>query len=190
MNDCLSTGPNYIPHLFNILVRFRSYAVGLVADIEKAFLMVGIDENDRDMLRFLWITNVYEPVPEVVQYRFARLVFGLRPSPAILGATIDHHLKINEATQPRAAKVLKDGLYVDDLVTGGENDDEALDIYKDTKGLMSVGGFNLRKWKSNSDNVMKAINRMESPDGPSASSTSAQSQEPTSRVVTEENEWV
>ena len=94
LNDCLSAGPNNIPHLFDILVKFRSHPVGLVADIEKAFLMVGINEVDRDMLRFLWLTNVYEPLPEVVEYRFTRLVFGLRPSPAILGATIDHHLRL------------------------------------------------------------------------------------------------
>ena len=47
LNDCLSTGPNYIPHLFNILLKFRLNRVGLVAGIEKAFLMVGIDEDDR-----------------------------------------------------------------------------------------------------------------------------------------------
>ena len=52
LNDCLLTGPNYIPRLFNILVKFRLNPVVLVADIEKAILMVGIDEVDREMLHF------------------------------------------------------------------------------------------------------------------------------------------
>ena len=78
--NCLYIGPNNIPHLFNILVKFRSHAVGLVADIEKEFLMVGIDHVDRDMLRFLWVKNIQEPIPEIIEFRFTRLVFGLRPS--------------------------------------------------------------------------------------------------------------
>ena len=54
LNKFLETGPNFIPHLFDVLVRFRWNPVAISADIEKAFLMVGIDPNDRDMLRFLW----------------------------------------------------------------------------------------------------------------------------------------
>ena len=54
LNEFLETGPNFIPHLFDVLVRFRWNPVAISADIEKAFLMVGIDSNDRDMLRFLW----------------------------------------------------------------------------------------------------------------------------------------
>jgi len=54
LNDVLKTGPNYIPMLLNTLLRFRTHPVALVADIEKAFLMVGISNSDRDVLHFLW----------------------------------------------------------------------------------------------------------------------------------------
>ena len=50
LNDCLETGPNYTSQLFDTLVNFRLHKIGLTADIEKAFLMVGINERDRDML--------------------------------------------------------------------------------------------------------------------------------------------
>ena len=146
LNDCLSTGPNYIPHLFNILLKFRLNRVGLVADIEKAFLMVGIDEVDRDMLRFLWFKDINEPNPKVVEFRFCRLVFGLRPSPAILGATINHHLELYEDQHPEMVNTIRSSLYVDDLVSGAQDDDEAFTIYKSARKIMSAGGFNLRKW--------------------------------------------
>jgi hypothetical protein len=162
LNDCLYIGPNNISHLFNILVKFRSHVVGLVADIEKVFLMVGIDHVDRDMLRLLWVKNIHEPIPEIIEFRFTRLVFGLRPSPAMLGATINHHLKLYEDENPDAVKVLKNGLYVDDLVSGAPSDAEALDIHKGTKGIMLAGGFNLRKWASNSNTVVEAITQAES----------------------------
>ena len=50
LNDYLDTAPNYTPKLFNVLLRFRYHRVALVGDIEKAFLMVGIAEEDREKL--------------------------------------------------------------------------------------------------------------------------------------------
>ena len=52
LNDYLHTGPNYIPLLFDVLVRFRSYPIAITADIEKAFLIIHIAKEDRDSLRF------------------------------------------------------------------------------------------------------------------------------------------
>ena len=37
LNDCFENGPNLTPHVFEVLAKFRSYPVGLTADIEKAF---------------------------------------------------------------------------------------------------------------------------------------------------------
>jgi hypothetical protein len=91
LNDCLLTGPNLIPQIFDLLVKFRQNPVRLVADIEKPFLMIGSNEEDRNMLIFLWLKDEKDPHSEILKLRFCRLVFGLRPSPAILGATIQHH---------------------------------------------------------------------------------------------------
>ena len=52
LNDCLHIGPNYIPLLFHVLIRFRPYPIVITADIEKAFLMIHIAEKDQDSLRF------------------------------------------------------------------------------------------------------------------------------------------
>jgi len=45
LNDCLQVGPKMIPKLFNVLIQFRCHQITLVADIEKAFLMVSIAEG-------------------------------------------------------------------------------------------------------------------------------------------------
>ena len=83
LNDCLETGDNYIPHIFDMLASFQSNPVGLMADIEKAFLMVSI--KDRSMLRFVWFDDPDQDRPKIAQFRFNHLLFGLRPSPSILG---------------------------------------------------------------------------------------------------------
>ena len=54
LNDRLEVDPTYMPHLFDTLLRFRSYMVALTADIEKAFHQIEVKEADRDFLRFLW----------------------------------------------------------------------------------------------------------------------------------------
>ena len=48
LNDCLEKGPNLTPHVFEVLGKFRSYPVGLTADIEKAFHQISVNPADRD----------------------------------------------------------------------------------------------------------------------------------------------
>ena len=55
LNDCLHVGPKFNQKIFCILLRFRAYRDPIIADIEKAFLMVAVDEKDRDVLCFLWV---------------------------------------------------------------------------------------------------------------------------------------
>ena len=57
INEHLETGPNFIPSLFDILVKFRCHPVALTADIEKAFLQIQVKQVDRDKLRFLWVDD-------------------------------------------------------------------------------------------------------------------------------------
>ena len=64
LNDCLEKGPNGIPHLFDILLKFCSSLIGLVADIEKAFHQIAIEQKDR---KFLYYNDITKPRPEIVQ---------------------------------------------------------------------------------------------------------------------------
>ena len=54
--------------------------------------MISIKREDRHSVRFLWLKSVEDGLSEVVVNQFCRLVFGLKPSLAILGATIKYHL--------------------------------------------------------------------------------------------------
>ena len=43
----------------DVLVRSRWNRIAISADIEKAFLMISIQESHRDMLRFLWLKDPF-----------------------------------------------------------------------------------------------------------------------------------
>ncbi|GFU42294.1 integrase catalytic domain-containing protein [Trichonephila clavipes] len=48
LHDCLEKGPNFIEVIPTILNRFRKYKIGVISDIEKAFLQIGVRKQDRD----------------------------------------------------------------------------------------------------------------------------------------------
>ena len=89
-------------------------------------------------------------------------MFGLRRSPAILASTIRHHLdsQVSEEFKPHFIELLKKSLYVDNLFTGEGDEAKALELCSKSKSLTQRGGFNLRKWKTNSKIVQEAINGM------------------------------
>ena len=54
LNDCIHVDPPLTPAILDILLRFRAKRIGLVADIQQAFLNIAVDERHRDdSLRFL-----------------------------------------------------------------------------------------------------------------------------------------
>ena len=49
--------------------------MALVANIE-VFLMISVDPNDRDVLRFLWAEDPFDNGVKLVTMRFTRVLFG------------------------------------------------------------------------------------------------------------------
>jgi len=141
LNDCLFEGPNLFPDLVGVIIRFRLYEYALCSDLEKAFLQIGINENDRDYLRFLWFEEINEnewPNGKVVSYRFKRVPFGLRSSPYILNKVIKHHIGTFKQTFPETVSCLDKNLYVDDFITSSETKeqlactkDQSIHIFKE-----------------------------------------------------------
>ena len=155
LNDCLITGPNLLAHLIDILISFRCYKIGIIADIKKAFLNVGISLEDRDALRFLWVSDIHSLNPEIIVRRFTRVIFGSTASQFLLNVVIRKHiLQYHECDPTFVLKVLNE-LYVDDLISGEHDDVSALKYYEKCKSRFLEAGLELSKWNSNSD---KCIN--------------------------------
>ena len=161
LNECLHTGPKFNQHILDILLRFRHHRVALTADIEKAFLMISVAEPDRDSLRFLWVDDIAKDKPDVCALRFSRVVFGVSSSPFLLNATIKYHLQQSQDTHPELVPKLIQSTYVDDIVTGATSEDECFHLYKTAKELFLNGGFNLRKFLTNSCRLQQRIDDAE-----------------------------
>ncbi|GFU05935.1 uncharacterized protein NPIL_565321 [Nephila pilipes] len=52
VNDCLSSEPTLNLSILDVLLKFREYQYAFSSDIQGAFFTIGIDEKDRDYLRY------------------------------------------------------------------------------------------------------------------------------------------
>uniref|UniRef100_A0A183BU61 Integrase catalytic domain-containing protein n=1 Tax=Globodera pallida TaxID=36090 RepID=A0A183BU61_GLOPA len=149
LNDCLHTGPLLLKDLTGILLRFRRMEGVLLADIEKAFLQLGVREQDRDATRFLWLANPatdnLDPLrrEDVLVYRFCRVSFGLTVSPFLLNATIREHLAIHESD---LARRIDENLYVDNILIEVKKEDELPALVREAKAIFATAGMVIREF--------------------------------------------
>lgn len=143
LNECLYAGPSLISDISDVLMCFRYHRVALSADIAKAFLMVGVAEPDRDVLRFLWVDDPTSEAPRIVVKHFNRVVFGVTSSPFLLNGTIRYHVTHYESEDPQFVNEFLNSLYVDDFNGGKVSDSEAFKLYSKAKCRMKDEVFNL-----------------------------------------------
>lgn len=148
LNDCMETGPNLIPNLIEILLRFRRWRYGLTSDITKAFLQIKVAKEDQNVHRFIWDVKGQRRV-----MRFDRVIFGNACSPFLLNATIKYHL--NSFPTSRVVSELTENLYVDDWLSGADTEEEIENMITSASEIMNGGSFPLSKWGSNSSAVMQ-----------------------------------
>ena len=117
LSECLETGRPLQNRLWDILIRSRFRPILPSGDIEKAFLQIRIRVPQRDALRFHWVSNL--DLYRIEVNRFSRLVFGLTQSPFILESTLKEHFNNKKIVYPELIENIRNHMYVDDLVSGG-----------------------------------------------------------------------
>ena len=163
LNDCLYTGPWLLRSLNTIIHRFRANKYAFVANIEKAFMRIKINEEDRNYVRFLWFEDG-DPDKPIRVYRYTSVFFGGTSSPFILNSTILHHLSKYKKDQDPAvqfvAQDLEEKLYCDNVLTGADDEDTAIQYYNISRQVMKDADMNLRQWFTNSPALSTIIDKM------------------------------
>ena len=75
----------------------------------------------------------------------------------MLGPIINHHISKYQGQNSALVEKLLASLYVDDLVTSTPDPHSAYEFYLEGRKLMAAGGMNLRKWHSNSQELLERI---------------------------------
>ena len=152
LNDVLEKGPNLLPLLWGILLRFRIGKVGVVGDLEKAFLQLTLEEKDRNVCCFLWLN----PQGDIEEYRYRKVIFGAKSSPFLLQAVLKYHLEGFVGKSDIASQLLRN-LYMDDPVNSVENTEKAREFWHEAVTIFKDGGFNLRNFRSNDEDLLREI---------------------------------
>lgn len=156
INDLMMKGPVLQDDLRHLLMRWRMHVICLVADIAKMYLQIKVTKPDTDYQRLLWRPD---PSSAVQVYRMLRVSFGTASAPYLAVRTLQQ-LAYDEGEKYPLAKIrtLND-FYMDDMMTGCNTPQEAVEIYNQMNDLLKKGGFVLRKWSSNKDEVLKEIEK-------------------------------
>ncbi|KRZ47685.1 hypothetical protein T02_710 [Trichinella nativa] len=77
LHQHLDVGPALQNNLLKVLLRFRRFPIGFQADISKMFLQIGLNEQDRDVCRFLWRSHDVQKAPRIYRFKtgIAKLFF-------------------------------------------------------------------------------------------------------------------
>ena len=155
LNDMLATGPTLHPNLDKILIKFRSYRVAVSADIAKMYREVILCQADRQLHNmFVWRAQPNQPLS---LYCMNRVTFGVRPSPYVAVRALQQ-AAVDFGTPGSIEQWhLHNSFYVDDLLAGADDPKAAIKLYQSLRELLLKAGFELKKWRSSSSEVLDSI---------------------------------
>ena len=145
LNDGIHGGPAGLADLAETLMKFRLNNICIVGDITKAYLQIRLHPDDRDAFRFLWYDGDKD-----VEYRFARVPFGVIVSAFMLNAVLKFHLRKEFASRPELLELILSSLYVDDMVTGTPDIQSAIELKESLEVALGKISMELHGWNSNS----------------------------------------
>ena len=105
-------------------------------------------------IRFHWDSNLDRNRTEV--NRCTSLVFGLTQSPFVLEGTLKKYFNNYKSGYPELIENIRNDMYVDDLVSGGNIVSEVELIKQNSIELFAKNGLNLHKWHSNISLLQKS----------------------------------
>jgi len=155
LNDTLMVGSTLQDDLFDIILRFRLHPIVMTADIQKMYRQIEVDKRDRDFQRILWR---FSPDDQIQEYQLNTVTYGQSCAPFLAIRSV-RQLAIDESENYiQASRVLLRDLYVDDILTGVENLNEAKTLIEELSELLGRGQFHLHKWKFNRMELASHVN--------------------------------
>lgn len=152
LNDRMIIGPVIQQKLLSILLRWRKHKYAMTADVEKMYRQ--IREQDQHLQCIVWRKSSTGPIQN---YKLNTVTYGTASAPFLAIRTLKQLAQDEKEQFPRAAAVTQTDFYVDDVMTGADSVEDALKLQKDLIKMLHAGGFELKKWASNSEKILKSV---------------------------------
>ncbi|XP_062699293.1 uncharacterized protein LOC134284458 [Aedes albopictus] len=157
-NSYLLKGPDLLTPLPRVLSGFRLFPIAVSGDIREMFLQIKLQASDRNAQMFVFRRN---PDEAVQVYAIEVTMFGSTCSPSSAQFVKNANAEQYAQHYPRAAAAIKEHHYVDDYLDSFRTIDEAVRVVNDVKFVHSKGGFEIRNFLSNEDEVLRRTGEIE-----------------------------
>lgn len=155
LNDEMFVGPRLQDDLTAIMMRWRKVRVAFTADIEKMYRQFAVDAPDKDLQRIVWRATSSEAMKV---YQLATVTYGTASAPYLAIKSLQTLAVLESERYPIASNVVLNNFYVDDALGGADTVAECVEMQQQLLQLLSSGGLQLRKWASNSEEILGRIN--------------------------------
>lgn len=152
LNDVLRVGPVVQQDLMSIIMRFRTFAYVLVADVVKMYRQVLVHPSQTGLQRILWRSD---STVDVDTYELTTVTYGTSSASFLVTRCLNHLADRNSSTYPIGSACVKRDFYVDDLLTGANTLQEARIVRDEVTQLLKLGSFELSKWASNCPQLLE-----------------------------------
>ncbi|XP_063989071.1 uncharacterized protein LOC135168622 [Diachasmimorpha longicaudata] len=154
LNDCLMVGAVVQDGSFEIALRFREHQIVLLADIEKMYKQIRLHPDDAQYQLILWRENEND---RLQTYKIPVVLFGSASAPFSATRVLNQLADDEETKFPLASQVIKRDSYVDNVLTGADAIEKAIELRDQLISLTKAGEFTLRKWISNDLRVIQSL---------------------------------
>nr|CAI5839869.1 unnamed protein product [Callosobruchus analis] len=154
LNDIQYPGSAIQNDIFSIILRFRQHKYVVVADIAKMYRQIFIHPDERYLQNVVWRSNFND---NIELFELQTVTYGTTSAPYLAMKCIKKLANDNKDIYPVACKIIDHDMYVDDLITGFNEIDQAITICNQIAKVLKSAAFSLRKWASNSETILAGL---------------------------------
>ncbi|XP_055918732.1 uncharacterized protein LOC129950839 [Eupeodes corollae] len=154
LNQHLMIGPKLQKNIVDIILKWRQHRFTITADIEKMYRQILVKDADQYYQLILWRYNLDQPIKV---FKLKTVTFDTACAP-YLAIRVLHQVAEDEGENyPKGSIAVREEMYVDDFISGGDSIDETRIRREETRALLASAGFKLRKWTSNCKDLLQDL---------------------------------
>lgn len=145
-NDQQLPGPKLIDNIGEFFIRFRMRKYAITADISQMYRQVRVNPIEWNFQRVFYRDHPSEPL---LEYVYTVVTWGMASASFNAVRSLRQCAIDGRKQFPAGAEIVLSDFYVDDLLTGGDTQQELREAYHQVTDLLRSGGFELSKWITN-----------------------------------------
>ncbi|XP_065362180.1 uncharacterized protein LOC135955751 [Calliphora vicina] len=154
LNDLLYPGPILQADLTILILRWRLFRYVYNSDIEKMYRQILVNPSHTPFQRIIFRNS---PQDEPQDFELNTVTFGVNCAPYLAIRTLLELAKSCEQSNPAVSNILRNYMYVDDVLAGAHTLSTALKDRDELIDVLQSAGFSLRKWTANHDYLLKGL---------------------------------